>query len=276
MTSSSGSQYLRPAALDLSPRKPAPPRLDRKSNVSHVEHSTCHGTTSVVSVSSPPTPVMHSKSMATVTPYTSLPSLACSAASVSVTSIVTPGSLLHTGSRPITPPESEHGDDAPSVEHFEVAEKVKTESSAVARVEEQGQKKGKAEGILANFTQRFKAWAASNEFSDSQIGVSGRQRVSSQHGQVSRNRTAPSPQQQQPQQTTVRQSFLSRRPKEPVSFFHDEELAYDFAGQRQRIVSGEPWREERDVGWQRADGRLKETAKYPTPAFVPFSFHGRL
>lgn len=143
----------------------------------------------------------------------------------------------------------------------------------VARVEEQGQKKGKAEGIFANFTQRFKAWAASNEFADSQIGVSGRQRVSSQHGQVSRNKTAPAPQQQQqqPQQATVRQSFLSRRPKEPVSFFHDEELAYDLAGQRQgsvRIVSGEPW--------QRAEGRLKEKDRYPTPAFAPFSFHGRL
>ncbi|KAI0091778.1 hypothetical protein BDY19DRAFT_645821 [Irpex rosettiformis] len=295
----SGSQFLRPAALDLSARKPAPPRLDRQSNISHIEHTTCRGT-SVVSVSSPPTPTLHSKSMATVTPYTSLPSLARSAASVSVTSIVTPGSLLHAGSRPVTPPESEHGDYADEFSVVdEVAEKRKEEESAVARVE--GQKKNKAAGLFSNLAQHIKAWAASNEFADSQVGVYSRQRTVSQQSQAPRNKTfAPSHPQQhtvrecapRQAQETTRPSFLSRKPKERVSYLDDDELAYGFSGQgvtqskvrvgrglvdyKKVVLSEEQELDGRDgmVAWRREYKPAKE--KCPPLQVVPFSLYGRL
>ncbi|KAI0791626.1 hypothetical protein BC629DRAFT_1593211 [Irpex lacteus] len=262
----SGCCSLRPAALDISSRKPAPPRLDRLSNVSHVEHTTSHGT-SVVNVSSPPTPTMPSKSMATVTPYTSLPSLARSSASVSVTSIVTPGSLLQAGSRPVTPPESEHGDD-----DFEVVEeKVRHELAGV----EQKQKKSKASGLFNNIAQSIKAWAASNEFAESQLGVNGRQRAALQQARVTNNKTVAAPQQQsQPRQAqdTVRPSYLNRQLKEPVAFIHDEELAYGVGSNvrmgrglvsASKVIEGEK-------------SRVKKGERYPVLPMQPFSLHGRL
>ncbi|KAI0343157.1 hypothetical protein BDW22DRAFT_1419847 [Trametopsis cervina] len=157
--SMSSTLSLRPARLDLAQRKPAPPRLDR-SAVSRAESK--ESVNATLGVNSPPTPTIHSKSMATITPHTSLPSLARSSASASLTSIATPGSLLQASSRPVTPPESEHGGDAQVFEEYYPREAA-IEQHQHQHHSQQQQKKSNAAGkVFHNLANQLRSWAASN------------------------------------------------------------------------------------------------------------------